>query len=227
VRREQTLAVMHAVFSASLKLLHPIVPFITEELWHTMGYGAAPDFILNAPWPKAMDADELAARGVESRWVEYVENKHDLIRVGRTLRADYAISPAVKIRYVIRPESPGAAELLCADRDSIALLLRAEALTIDPGFQPGRMINGISKLGTIFIPIEGVIDVGAEVRRLEAQLAKAAGELAAVARKLDNVGFVQKAPPEVVAQQQERKQQLHEKCDKLRRLMAVLAEPDA
>jgi len=225
-RRTQTLQVMHYVFANALTLLHPIIPFITEELWHAMGYGAEKDSIMAGPWPKAFDLDELGKWGIDSRTVEYVENKHDLIRVGRTLRADYDISPAMKIRYVIRPENTGMAELLRADEASIAFLLRAESLTVDPDFHPVRMINGISKLGAIFIPIEGLIDVQAEVQRLNGQLAKASGDLTFVSRKLESVEFVQRAPPEVVEQQRLRKQELQDKCEKLCRLIAVLSGDD-
>jgi len=223
-RRAQTLQVMHYVFANSLKLLHPIIPFITEELWHAMGYGAESDSIMAGPWPKAMDMDELGKWGIDGRTVEYVENKHDLIRVGRTLRADYGISPAMKIRYFIRPETVAMTELLRADEASIAFLLRAESLSIDPDFRPVRMINGISKLGTIFIPIEGLIDVQAEVKRLNGQLTKASGDLAFVTRKLGSVEFMNRAPPEVIEQQQTRKQELQDKCEKLCRLIAVLSE---
>ena len=115
-------------------------------------------------------------------------------------------------------------ELLRADGASIAFLLRAESLSVDPDFHPVRMINGISKLGTIFIPIEGLIDVQAEVQRLNGQLTKASGDLTFVTRKLESVEFVQRAPPEVIEQQRSRKQELQDKCAKLCRLIAVLSE---
>ncbi len=72
-RRAQTLAVMHYVFANALALLHPIIPFITEELWHAMGYGAEEDFIMAGHWPKAFDMDELGKWGIDRRTVEYVE----------------------------------------------------------------------------------------------------------------------------------------------------------
>ncbi|MBI2438827.1 MAG: valine--tRNA ligase, partial [Lentisphaerae bacterium] len=66
-RRAQTLLVMHYVFGNALMLLHPIIPFITEELWHALGYGAEDDFIINAPWPKAIALEELGKWGINDR----------------------------------------------------------------------------------------------------------------------------------------------------------------
>jgi len=220
--REQTLKVMHYVFAHILRLLHPLTPFITEELWHGMGYGTDDETIIFAPWPKHLE--DLSELGVSPGIVAYVEQKHDLIRIGRTLRADYGIAPSMKIRYVIKPETEEAAALLASDRDSIAVMLRAESLDITVTFAPERLMpSSLGKLGAIFMPIEGVIDVAGENRRLTEQLEKANTALAGVNKKLNNVTFVQKAPPDVIALQKNRQQELLEKCDKLRRLLAVLS----
>ncbi len=220
--KDQTLRVMHHVFAHALKLLHPMAPFITEELWHGLGYGGESETILFAPWPRALE--DLSGLGVSADMVNYVEQKHDLIRVGRILRADYGLAPAKKIRYIVKPESAELAARLNADRDSIGVMLRAESLEIDPAFAPSRPLpHGISKLGAIFMPIEGVLDAEAESRRLTGQLEKATADLAGVNKKLNNIAFVEKAPAEVIALQKARQQELLERCEKFRRLLAVLA----
>jgi valyl-tRNA synthetase len=217
----QALRVMHYVFASILRLLHPLAPFITEELWHGMGYGAESETILFADWPKALA--DLSGLGVSAGMVAYVEQKHDLIRVGRILRADYGIAPSLKIKYIAKPENDRDAALLISDRDSIAVMLRAESLEINAAFVPPRLMpNGLSQLGALYMPIEGVIDVAAESRRLADQLEKATGDLAGVNKKLNNSAFVQKAPPDVIALQQTRRQEMTEKCEKLRRLLTIL-----
>jgi valyl-tRNA synthetase len=222
-RREQVRQVMHEVFATSLRLLHPMIPFLTEELWHAMGYGGPDDLLLRAAWPAARDQESLAEWGVDARTVRYVEDKHEIIRLGRNLRADYSLSPSMKIRYIIRPETDEQARLLTAERDIVAALLRAGDLTIEPGFAPAAVMpHGSGRLGTIFMPIEGLIDAAAERARLGAQLEAVTRDLGAVNRKLDNIAFVQKAPPKVVEQQRSRKQELLEKGEKLRRLLDVL-----
>ncbi|MFN2351609.1 MAG: valine--tRNA ligase [Kiritimatiellia bacterium] len=222
-RRQQTLRVMHCVFSHVLRLLHPITPFITEELWHGMGYGSDDELLMLARWPVPLDPEEVAGWGDFRRMADYVENKHELIRIGRTLRTDYSIAPSRLIAYVLKPESAETARLLAADELSIASLLRASSITVDAEFNPPRIMpHGITRLGTIFMPIEGVLDGQAERKRLEDQLKKLTNDLASVNRKLDNIDFVRKAPARVIEQQKTRKQELLERCGKLQRLIAVL-----
>ena len=223
--RQRVVTVMHCIFAHFLRLLHPMAPFITEELWHGLGYGGEDDLIMLAPWPKPVETEEIAGWSDFQRMAAYVEDKHDLIRIGRTLRTDYGIPPAMQIAFVIRPESEEIAHLLAADENAIALLLRAKSLRVEPDYRPARaMPNAISRLGTVFMPVEGVIDIPAERRRLAEQSEKAAADLTSVNRKLDNYDFVRKAPPAIVEQQRVRKQELLEKIEKLKRMLAVLAD---
>ena len=85
------------------------------------------------------------------------------------------------------------------------------------------MPNGASNLGTIFMPIDGLIDIEAETRRLTDQLNKTTSELTRINRKLDNIDFVQKAPKKVIELQKTRKQEFLDKCKKLRQLLTVLS----
>ena len=98
-RREHVLRVAHFVFSNVLRLLHPFMPFITEELWLAMGYGSAGGTISAAPWPAAVDDQHLADCGISRATVVYVDDKYDLIRSGRALRADYTIQPQPRYIY--------------------------------------------------------------------------------------------------------------------------------
>lgn len=223
IRREQVRQVMHEVFSTSLRLLHPMIPFLTEELWRAMEYGAPESLLVNAPWPVPMNAEDLGQWGVNERMTRYVEDKHELIRAGRNLRADYGISPSMKIRYIIKPETIEQGRLLAEDREIMAALLRAGQLDIDPQFTPGdAMPHGSGRLGIIFMPIEELIDPVSERARINGQLEAVTRDLGVVNRKLENIAFVQKAPPKVVEQQKARKQELLEKSEKLRCLLDVL-----
>jgi valyl-tRNA synthetase len=222
-RRRQVLGVMRQVLDASLRLLHPFMPFVTEELWTATGDGRAGDTIMLAAWPEALPADALAAAGIREEAVRYVDGKHDLIRAGRTLRADYGIAPAAKVAYIVRPNTAEDAARLLADLPSVISLLRAERVTVDAQFAPGQAVpGGLSALGMIYMPVEGLIDVAAEQARLAGQIEKASAERSRVAQKLGNPGFVNKAPAEVVEQQRERQRELDERVEKLRRLMAML-----
>jgi len=223
-RRQDALHLLNFVFANILRLLHPLAPFITEELWHGMGYGLEGETIQTCSWPKSVGKEKLSQLGIEPKAVEYVENKHELIRTCRNLRKDCDIPASAKVKYIIKPENVKIAETLAADRESIAFLLRAESFDVEPKSAPKKALNAICPLGTIFIPIEGLVDIAQEIKKHNDQLEKLAKELAAVENKLNNADFVSKAPPEVVAVQKERQQQALEQRAKVRRVLDLLAE---
>jgi len=221
-RREPVLAIMRYVFGTVLRLLHPFMPFLTEELWQALHYGAEGELLLRAPWP-VPDPERLRAWRIDPAAVAYVEDKHELVRLGRTLRADYGVPPAERPAYIVRPATPEAARRLQSDADAIRALLRAGALTVDATFAPGRAVpNGATRLGVLYLPVEGLIDVAAEKARIAGQLAKVTKDLERTAAKLSNLGFVQKAPAQVVDDQRRRQQELLEHQARLERLLATL-----
>ncbi len=226
-KKHHTLQVMHHVFSRILNLLHPITPFITEELYQALGYAKQEkgEFIVNARWPAKLEGEKLSKLGISRKTVDYVENKHELIKIARALKADYGISPNEKLHYVIKPENEITASLLEKDQESVALLLKAKSLKIvGKDYVPHKMINGITKAATIFISIEGVIDVEQETRRLKEQLEKTTKDITNVNKKLSNLDFIEKAPAEVEKKKKNKKQELLEKADKLEKLIALLQE---
>lgn len=223
-RKKEVEQVMHYVFSNAIRLLHPFVPFITEELWHGMGYNTSCESIQRAPWPKALSYEDLNEWGVESRLVEYVDAKHDLIRVGRTLRSDYNLTPRQKAKFVIRPPHERTGDLLRADLDSVIVLLGAESIEVNRDFEPeGAMPSGISQLGSVYMSIEGLVDIDAEVARLKKQLDVIEKGVSNIVKKLSNEGFIRKAPADIVAGEEKRKAELLEKREKLQSLIETLS----
>jgi valyl-tRNA synthetase len=222
-RRAEVLKVMHHVFSSALKLLHPFMPFITEELWHGMGYGAEGETIMNAPWPEAKGAAELQAWGISPAIVSYVDERHEVIRSGRMLRADCGIAPAQKIDYIVKPNTAEGAAWLTADAATIRSLLRAKEWTVDQAYVPaGAVPSVVTGLGMLYMPVEGLIDVQAESVKLAKQLAEIEGHLTRVNQKLANHSFISKAPREVVAQQEKSRDDLIEKHAKVKRLLETM-----
>jgi valyl-tRNA synthetase len=224
-RREEVLKIMHHVLDRALRLLHPLMPFLTEELWHGMGYGAEDETIQRAPWPEAKDA---TLRGMADTHVQYVDQKHELIRLARNLKADADISTAKKCEFVIRPLSADIGKQLESDRASLMAMVRAEKLTIDPAFNPAKaMPSALGVLGTVYLSLEGLVDVAAETAKLRGQVEKLDKELAGISAKLDNPNFVQKAKPEVVELQQAKRKELVEKREKLVKLIEALSAQPA
>jgi valyl-tRNA synthetase len=222
-RRQTVLGLMHHAFSTALRLLHPMMPFITEELWHAMDYGAEDEFILRAPWPAVPTAEDQARWGVSAAWVHYVEDKHELIRVGRTLKADYGIGTSKRVNYLLKPSDAATAERLQADVGSLKTLLKAEAVQIGvERTPPAGTPSGVCRLGTIYMPLQGLIDVDAERERLTSQLHDVLKDLERTGAKLANESFVSKAPPEVVEQQRARREEQLVNKQKLMRLLESL-----
>ncbi len=225
-RRAQVLKVMHYVYSNALRLLHPLMPFITEELWHGMGYKSLSESIMIAPWPLSKEPEEMEEEwGVNPSVVTYVDAKYDLIRVARQLRADYGLTQRQQIDWIIRPSNERYDKRLKSDEASISSLLGAKSITIDRQFTPPRAVpSAISQLGAVYMPVEGLIDVEAEVQKLRSQQDKVASDLEKIIRKLGNMDFIQKAPADVVQQQEDRKKELVEKSDKLEKLIETLED---
>jgi valyl-tRNA synthetase len=217
--RAEVLRIMHHVFSKALRLLHPLMPFLTEELWHGMGYGLEGETIMTANWPTAGD---LTLRGMAQPYVEYVDLKHDLIRLGRQLRADYEVPPGDKMVFAVKAADARVAEQLQADAKTISLLVKASELTIAVDYAPGKATpSAMNALGTIYMSL-GTVDVAAEIAKLQAQLAEATAELERIQARLGNVTFVQKAKVEVVNQTMAKRDELIAKCEKLNRLIEAM-----
>jgi valyl-tRNA synthetase len=206
-RKANTIAVIDFVLSHTIRLFHPFVPFITEELWNGMGYATdMPDnqggkTIMNAPWPMPFDDDMKGHYGLDDCYLEMTDTKYELVRNGRDLRRAGNIQAAKKVKYVFKP----AQQLTPHDAEVIKLLLNAESLEVNADFQPPKgtpMVN--SKLGELFLPLEGLIDVAAEKIRLAKELEKIQSEIVKVEQKLANPNFTTKVPATVLAEHEQR-----------------------
>lgn len=221
-RKAEVLKVMHHCMSTALRLLHPLMPFLTEELWRGLGYNTQNETILTAPWPVARDAAKLAEWGIAADAVAYVEARHELVSLGRTLRADHELAPGHKADFVVKPATADAVLRLEADRAGLMSLLKAGALVIDPAFTPPQaMPSMLTPLGTIYMSL-GAVDVAAEREKLTKQLADVERNLAGVQQKLGNANFVGRAPAEVVEAQRALQADLTEKRAKLVHSIAIL-----
>ena len=115
------------------------------------------------------------------------------------------------------------AEQIEGDKGSIMAALKAESLEVDVAFTPsGAMPSGISTLGAVYMSIEGLVDVDAEIEKLTRELDEVSGHLANVKKKLSNKNFVEKAPRDVVVIQEKRQDELVEKSEMLTKMIETL-----
>lgn len=219
------LAVMDFVLGHLLRLFHPFLPFITEELWHGMSFNVElPEdqggrTLMFAHWPRPLTEDEKAYFGVDETSEAAAQAKYDLVVLGRGLRRDCKIDPAKKVRFVVRP----AGTLATADVEVLKLLLNAEVLEVVPsGWSSDRGTPMASNaLGELFLPLAGLIDFGAERTRLEKELERVRIEVGKVQDKLENPAFTSKVPVKVLEEHQAR---LKEWLGKEAQLVVSLAE---
>jgi valyl-tRNA synthetase len=223
-RKANTLAVIDFILAHTLRLFHPFLPFITEELWHGMGY--AEDMpenqggktIMFAPWPKPLDDDFKKFYGLSQRDELFIEARNQFIAEGRNLRRNANLPANKKVKEFILNPSMKFAE---HDVEVMKLLLNTESLKMNSGFQPGKdtLVNHTA-FGELFLPTEGLIDVEAEKARLEKELEKIESEISKVNQKLANPNFTQKVPANVL---EEHKQRLADWQDKLMHVKSALA----
>jgi len=202
------LAVIDFILSHTLRLFHPFLPFISEELWHGMGYAAdMPEnqggkTIVFAPWPKPLDEDTRGHYGLDDCYLEMGDRKYELVRKGRDLRREAKIPASKKVKYVIKP---GSQSIPPYEAEVIKLLLNAESLDINPDYESPKGTPTVhSELGDLYLVLEGAIDTDAEKARLKKELEKVELEITKVQSKLANPAFTQKAPPNVLAEHQKR-----------------------
>jgi valyl-tRNA synthetase len=228
--RANTLAVIDFVLSNTLRLFHPFLPFITEELWNGMGFNSdlpenrGGQTINFATWPKAFDEDFVEHYGLHQYFADFVESKYELVKSGRNLRGEFNLPSNQKIRYVLQPSET----LSDYELNTIRILLNADPLDVESSFDAPKGTPTIpSSLGTLFLPLEGLIDVEAEKARLSKELEKIAKEVEKVEKKLANKGFVDRAPAEVVEEHRQRMVDWQHKLEHTRKSLEALGDDDA
>ncbi|MCT1428054.1 valine--tRNA ligase [Corynebacterium sp. p3-SID1241] len=201
-----TQIVLGRVLDVVLRLLHPTMPFVTEVLWKALTGGES---IVVAPWPTVADTnggatkDEVAARRIE--------DADKLITELRRFRSDQGVKPSQKV--------PGRLDFAAADLAGQEELVRNLANTTAPGedFDPSASIEVRLSQATVEVTLDthGAVDVEAERKRLEKDLAKANKELEQTGKKLGNENFLSKAPEEVVNKIKDRQQVAREEVERI------------
>lgn len=196
-QRGQTRAVLVHVLSRLLCLLHPLVPFITEEIWQALPNTTGR--LIRAHWPEDSEGirDEAAAREVAVVM--------EAVRSLRNLRQEMNVPPSRPIVVLARTATPEATELLVSAKPYLMRFGQIERLEIGLHVEPPQLaVTAIVSGAELFVPLEGLVDVDAERDRLHKEQERLAAEVNRGEKKLGNQQFIAKAPAEVVRVEREK-----------------------
>src|SRR5215470_13451617 len=214
-RRAVTQRTLVETLEAILRLLHPFMPFLSEDIWQRLPRAKAKegDSIMIAPFPKA------GRKGRDPEAEREMAPVVEVVTAIRTARSESRISPAVELEVTVRP-SPEAAAPLTAATPLIGALARARVTVAPEAVRPAQSAHVVASGIDVYVHLAGVVDVGAERGRLAKEIERARKEIAFLEGKLSRPDFVERAPAEVVSRERGR---LEEQQQILTKLSASLS----
>ncbi|MCL2422180.1 MAG: valine--tRNA ligase [Defluviitaleaceae bacterium] len=205
------------VLNTSLKLLHPFTPFITETIFLKLqemdGLPSTEETIMLSAWPVYDDALHFPVA------VKEIQQIQEAVRAVRNIRTEMQVAPSKKVKIIAVCEDKEAADCFERSRVFFAFLAGAEAVEVrgDAAGIPETAVSTVTSGGVLYLPLDTLIDFEKERARLDKERKKLEQELARVEGKLSNQGFVGKAPPELIAAEEEKR-------EKFRTMLAKVEE---
>ncbi|HEX6144876.1 MAG TPA: valine--tRNA ligase [Geminicoccaceae bacterium] len=196
--REETRRIAAWTLGRLLHLLHPMTPFVTEEIWQRR-FGAANHALIVGRWPEVEPALEDPASEAELDWLI------QLITAIRAARNELGVPAAARLPLLVQGAASETAARLDRHGEALQRLARLESIETDVTSLPRGSLQVVVDEATFALPIAGVVDLDAERRRLGREIEKAAGEVRRFDQKLANPKFVDRAPPDVVEEQRSRR----------------------
>ena len=204
--KDETRAVTAFVLRETVKLMHPVMPFITEELWDKLGHRAEHGPLIGQPWPAPTAVD--AAADAEMGWLV------KLIQDIRSARAELNVPAGAKLRLLVIGGNDTTAARLETHRPAIERLARIEGVEAATS-APKASLQIVLGEATYALPVGDVINLKAEGARLQKEIKKLVDEVGKIDAKLANAAFVARAPEEVVEEQRERRAQAEQTVARL------------
>ena len=196
------------MFETALRLLHPVVPFISEELWAHLP-GSREPLLARATWPTP---NQQFVDDEAERQFSVVQA---LVTAVRAVRAEYRVPPSVTLATVVAPASRGTLEAINAEQATVQRLAKIGDLTIADSAE-GVGGHAVLPDGTsVLVPLGDTIDVEQECRRLRAERDRLETQIERVAKKLANGQFVSRAPRDVVERERDKERTWREQCETL------------
>jgi valyl-tRNA synthetase len=212
------------VLETALRLLHPLMPFITEEIWQKLpeatrgkAKGERAESIMIAAFPTA------DSKLINPEAEQDMQMVMDLILAIRNIRGVMNIPPSTQLTVIVKPASGELGSHLEKNGEYVRTLARVKELRIGvKETKPKTAATGVIKSAEVYVPLEGVLDLGEERMRLQKEIAKVSQDVEMFSKKLSNKNFVDKAPKAVVEKDTARLEELKGMREKLEQSMKML-----
>jgi valyl-tRNA synthetase len=216
--RAAALGTFDAVMSRYLQLLHPYMPHVTEELSERMNYVSSGEFLMKKSLPDKPLLAGLPAAELEAAQKQATAIYETAGRL-RNLKAEYNLGSRKDVRFVMK----GSVAWLSNELNVLALLAGSAEILVDDAYEaPKGTPAAVTPVGEAYMPMDGLIDVAAERARISKEIEKMELEVKKSQGKLGNASFVDRAPPEVVAQEKQRLEDWKTKLTQLGEMLAAL-----
>ncbi|WP_040932308.1 valine--tRNA ligase, partial [Paenibacillus larvae] len=212
--KKKTQSVLVYVLDHTMRLIHPFMPFISEEIWQHLPHEG--ETITRTAWPHPDDRFEAPDA------VREMVLLMDLIRAVRNIRAEVNVPMSKKIELLIKPSDAENLNILHKNEEYVRRFCNTSVLEISEALaSPDKAMTAVVTGAELFLPLAGLIDIAQEIARLEKELQTLHGEVARIEKKLANEGFMAKAPEKVIEEEKAKLADYSEKRDKV---IARLAE---
>ena len=219
-RKAKAVRILGGTLDVLLRLLHPVMPFITEEVWqHLPKAPQSPKSIASAEWPEKDESlfDDQAERSMSLIM--------EVITKARTIRSEMNVPPSAAVPVVVFTGNGSVGELLKTHQDYIVSLVRAKDLSVTDTEPPRKhCATAVATDCEIFVPLEGIIDLEKERQRLQRELDKTQRKIQADEMKLRNREFLAKAPTDVVEMVKARHKEAVEQKSKIKRALGFVSD---
>ncbi|MEW6194973.1 MAG: valine--tRNA ligase [Bacteroidota bacterium] len=200
------------LFEEMLKLVHPFMPFISEEIWQLLDERKTGESISTSAFP------EYDLRKIDEKAESEILFVQEVVTAIRNIRGEMNVAPSKAINVLLKTD-----QLTKEQTKYIKSLVRIDELKVDPNMnKPKASASAVVKGCDIFVPLEGLIDLNIERTRIEKEITRISGSLESVKKKLSNEGFVAKAPAEVIERERTKMNDWEKALEKLKVILADL-----
>lgn len=213
--KKKTQSVLVYVLDHTMRLIHPFMPFISEEIWQHLPHEG--ETITRAAWPQPDDRFKAPDA------VREMELLMDVIRAVRNIRAEVNVPMSKKVELMIKPSDAENLAILRKNEEYVRRFCNTSVLEISEALtSPDKAMTAVVTGAELFLPLAGLIDINQEIVRLEKELQTLHGEVARIEKKLANEGFMAKAPEKVIEEEKAKLADYSEKRDKVITRLAEL-----